>query len=102
MPLSSERKATSTSTPRCASSSSASAVLRQARLPISGQVAEVGEARAGEAAELALGRDDEHVGVAQELERLERALERGQHREREVELAALDEPEQLVVGRSTR
>ena len=43
--------------------------------------------------------DQQHVRVAQDLLGLERPLERRQHRERELELAALDEPEQVVVGR---
>ena len=100
VPLSSERKATSTSTPRCASSPSASAVLRQARLPIRVRSPSVGEARARRVrrARARPGRARTY-GSREELERLERPVEERRHREREVELAALDEPEQLVVGR---
>ena len=46
-----------------------------------------------------LGRDEEHVRVGEELQGLERAVEQRRHRESEVELAALDEPQQVLVRR---
>ena len=76
VPLSSERKAISTSTPRSSSSLSARDVLRQARLPISARPPSSPRRRALAAdASSLLGGDDEDVGVAHQLLPLERPLE---------------------------
>jgi hypothetical protein len=48
--------------------------------------------------QIVVGGNEQHIRVAQEFFDLERALERRQHREGEVELAALDEAEEVVIG----
>ena len=58
--------------------------LAQARLPVAG-----GERRSG--------RDDEDVGVAEELDGLVRSGRKREHDEAQVELAALDEQHELLV-----
>ena len=89
-------------TPRIASSLSASDVLRHARLPISGRSSSSARLACVRVGEIVVGGNDEDVGVAQQLLRGERAVHEREHRERDVELAALDEPEQLVVDRRLR
>ena len=54
--------------------------------------------RPPEARQLVLGRHEQHVRIAQELSVSNGPSSERQHREREVEVAALDEPEQVVVG----
>ncbi len=62
-------------------------------------VAEVVERRGRALGERAVGRDEEDVRVAHQLERLERAVGERRAAEREVELARLDRRVQLRVGR---
>ena len=98
VPLSSERKATSTATPRCESSPSASVVLRQSAVADQRQVPDLGETRAsGRRARARPGRQD--VGVGEQLDGLEGPVQERRHRESEIELSALDEPDELLVGR---
>ena len=50
----------------------------------------------------AVGRNDEHVGIAHQLERLERPVRKWGATERKVEVAALDRSVQLRIGRRLR
>ena len=61
------------------------------------QAVERAEARALAVRQLVFGGDDEDVGVAHQLLELERPLEEREHRERQIELATLDEPKEVVV-----
>ena len=68
-------------------------------VPDQGEVVELVQAGAVAVRELVSCRDEKHVGVAEELLPREGPLDQRQHREGEVELSALDEAEQVVVGR---
>ena len=90
VPLSSDRKAYVTRSRGRGASSSTTSPLEQVFAPISDVVAEVVERRRRPARERAVGRDEQHVRVAHQLERLERAVRERRAAEREIELARLD------------
>ena len=70
---------------------------RQCRKPIRSSPGSGGERRRVRV--VRVGGQDEHVGIAQHFSVLERAVREWQVRERQVELAALDLPEQVDVVR---
>ena len=63
------------------------------------QVTEVGKRRGATLRQGVIGRDSEHVGVAHQAQRLERAIGERRAAEGEIEIAALDGRIQIRVGR---